>query len=221
MNRIPATNNSRRGLRKNKVKRINRMAPTSSTPAKVLDHVFPLLDTLSTNVNIVQAAEVKPFITSTTTIDVSVGQAFRLDQVNQYVNLAAVFDQYRIRMVEVTLIPRISEGNLGGTGSGLLHTVIDYDDAATVTTAAALDYANLVTVPGYQMIRRTFRPAIAGAAYTSGGVFTGYTNAMDQWLDCSSPTIEHYGLKTVWTVTNTVQYYDASIRFWLEFRNLH
>ena len=41
----------------------------------------------------------------------------------------------------------------------------------------------------------TFRvyPRISTAAYS--GAFTSYTNTKAPWIDCNSPTVQHFGMK--------------------------
>jgi len=138
-------------------------------------------------------------------------------------SLAAVFDQYRITMLEVTLWPQTTEGiptTTVGPPKGFVRTVIDYDDAANLTVVGAADaYANCITTEVTSPIRRCWKPRIAVAAY-AGSTFTGFVNSESQWLDAASSSIVYYGLKFAIDngTTGNVVGFDLSCRALFEWR---
>jgi hypothetical protein len=140
-----------------------------------------------------------------------------------YSSLAVCFDQYRLKMVEFILSPRI---NLQGAQAttpvqgGFLYTVIDYDDSTMPTLISqALGYSTCIVTPYNQSVRRCFKPRIAVSAYN--GSFTGYTNLADQWIDSASNNVAHFGVKVSLDTSPSasVQVFDAIIRTEWEFRS--
>jgi len=184
----------------------------------VRDPVFPLASTLGNKVyNIVAAVESSAFLTSSTTLPTFANQVVNLsffDKVSSYTN---IFDQYRIVMLELTLLPG-SGTVVSGGNSGMLSTVIDYDDGTNLTTVAqALDYATCLTTDGVTRHKRTYHPHTAEAAYS--GAFTSFANRSNSWIDCASNSVQYYGLKTAWSATTSIYVYDIIVRAWIQFRN--
>lgn len=140
---------------------------------------------------------------------------FSLSALDQSTQLAAIFDQYRIVKIEFWLIPQVpSAVNLGE-----LATVVDYDDAVALTTfAQAEDYQNCQVGRICEGHFRVFKPHIAVAAYS--GTFTSYANKADQWIDCTSTGVLHYGVKAISTVSASATGFDTMVRYHVEFRNV-
>jgi hypothetical protein len=137
-----------------------------------------------------------------------------------FTSLAAVFDQYRIPIVEMTFTPHSNSSSGTAPSSGQLLTVIDYDDSLGLgSIAAAVAYADCVSSPTYKMQRRCFRPRVAVAAYSTA--FTSYANLEAQWIDCSSPLVAHYGIKAIADTgtAGSLVAWDVIIRCYFEFRS--
>jgi 2'-5' RNA ligase len=146
--------------------------------------------------------------------------SFAFSNLDQYLSLSAVFDQYRIMEIECSFIPHLTVVNTVALYAGMFSTVVDYDDATPLTTVGqANDYQNCLTTGGSIPHKRRFTPHTAVAAY-GGGVFTSYTNLTHPWIDTTSPGVNHFGLKTAWTTTSTNAEYDLSVRYRLQFRNV-
>jgi hypothetical protein len=161
---------------------------------------------------------IEAVITQATASYVSWSPTLYANQIADITSLAAVFDQYKINMIEVVLKPR---GNAvaPNTSSGQLYSVIDYDDNNLLSNATtAVAYANCITTEYYQPNRRCFRPRIAMAAYGSG-TFGSYANIVAPWIDMNSLTVVHYGVKFVADPgTTPFQTWDATIRYDISFR---
>jgi hypothetical protein len=147
-------------------------------------------------------------------------QLASLDQVNTY---TALFDQYRIDEVQVTLRPTFNVGIQGlGTPSPIIYTVIDYDDSSALGTIAAFRQYNNCTETQFETVVRSFKPHAAMAAYT--GTFVGFANEESPWLDCSSTTIQHYGYKFAIAPppSSTTSLYSVALttRMKISFRNV-
>lgn len=134
-------------------------------------------------------------------------------------SLTAVFDQYRIPLIEVCFRPRANFEYSASANTGQLITVIDLDDSVPLTTMGqAADYANALIGRGIDSQRRVFRPHCALAAYS--GTFTSYANVASPWIDCTSSGVIHYGVKTAWSQTDSVYSVDFTVRILAEFRNV-
>jgi hypothetical protein len=170
-----------------------------------------------------KSSNIEGWLTQSSTLFQSVAPTFTVaNQCTDFTALSGVFDQYRIVAIECTAIPRINSATGGSTTamSGQLYTVLDFDDNSILgSVAAALAYENCIASPAYQVQRRCFKPRVALAAY--GGVsFSAYANAAAQWIDCSSSTVVHYGLKACCDAgtTGALQIWDLQIRSHVEFR---
>jgi hypothetical protein len=157
-------------------------------------------------------------ISSSTTLPTFSASYFTMAAVDQVASLTVCFDQYQIHMVEVSFLPSTCTTGVGNS-EGLFRSVIDYDDAAALTTIQqAADYSNCIVTPGYKKQIRTFVPHVAVASYA--GSFTGYTNIMAPWIDFSTTGVQHYGVKIAWDNTTTVSTYIQSARLWIKVRNV-
>jgi len=176
----------------------------------------PFIDNLP--YNIVQT------LNTTTLSSSTIGTAFGISNttfalLDQNVQLGAVFDQYRIAMVEVRYVPNSSLNTAPGSTYGILATVVYYDDSSNLPSyAAALDYSNCLETEGYKDHKHVYVPHIAVAAYS--GVFTSFANETAPWLDCSSNGVLHYGTKAAWTQTTNATTYNILQRVWFQFRNV-
>jgi hypothetical protein len=192
----------------------------AGTTEGVVDVTMPLAATINNrSYSVIQTSATVNTLTSSS-VSVTYGNfSYTLSLIDQVNSFTAVFDQYRIRMVELTFYPRVTVESLNTVNTGLLATVIDYDDASNLTSfAAALDYENCLVGRGLDPQKRTFIPHVAMAAYS--GAFTSFANVGDQWIDCASTGVVHYGAKTAWTITDVAYTMDAVSRVWLEFRNV-
>jgi len=146
------------------------------------------------------------------------GLAFMVSSLDQISSLTALFDQYRIIEIEVWIIPRTTN-NTVTSNTGLLATVVDYDDDTVLgTLGAALDYTNVVVGTGIEGHYRRFKPHAAMAAYS--GAFSAFANVESPWIDAASTGVRHYGLKSVWTATDIAYNSDILVRLHTEWRNV-
>lgn len=171
--------------------------------------------------DIFQAFISNGYLQSSATVPTYTAININLNQFPQATSLAAVFDLYRCMTVEYTLEPVISSVDSISNNAGTLFTALDYDDSnVPSSTTTLLEYANCITTVGYLPVVRTQIPAIAVAAYS--GAFTSYAERQRMWLNCSSLTIQHYGMKTAWTNTsNTAFQYNLYVRAWFQFKQSH
>jgi hypothetical protein len=207
----------RRSRRKNRQETV--VQGSSNVGQKYVQPLFPSRMIFDNQVyNIIQTVQ-KGNITSSTTLSTFTALNFQLNDLDQAASLSAIFDQYKIKMIEVEFIPgQNSQTSATGT-TGLFATVVDYDDAAAVATMGALfDYTNCISDAGFNKQRRTFHPHAALAAYS--GAFSSYANIESPWIDMNSLTVQHYGIKTGWTATPSVSIITVVVRYWIQCRNI-
>jgi hypothetical protein len=131
----------------------------------------------------------------------------------------AVFDSFRILEVEVVIRPSVTTGT-SSVQTPTVYTVIDYDDVSALTTAAAFrEYSNL-EMTQYETVVRKFVPTVQDVALNNGGSLTGYNTVFAPWIDCGTPSVDHFGFKIGMDAcaTNMYQNLDINTRFLVEFR---
>lgn len=134
-----------------------------------------------------------------------------LDMLPDYSEFTNLFDQYRINWMSLKMVPFQNVSLANSTGGqqclAVVHySVTDYDDATPYnpTTGGvqlmrekqSFKEKNFFTTKPF---KRATRPRIAMAAYASGA-FTSYANMKPQWIDCNSPSVQHYAFKGVFEV---------------------
>jgi len=178
--------------------------PMSTNP--VLDNVpYKVVQTIYNNSLLTTSVAVPTYATA----------AIAVSSLDQIGSLTALFDQYRVTLIEAWLTPT----NPVPPTSGQVVSVIDYDDnSALGSFASGLDYQNAVTFPPICGIYRRFRPHQALAAYA--GAFTSYANVENVWYDAGSPGVLNYGLKFAATTFSAAITYDLKLRVHTEWRNV-
>jgi len=173
----------------------------------------------ASQITIVNDIQPQNLLTTSVTIPTFGALTFLANSLDNFASLAAVFDQYRIDELQVLLYSDDMASATPGTAAGTWMSVVDLDDATVPTTMSQLGgYSSVVSTSGYQQHFHSWKPQFAVAAYS--GAFTSYSTSTG-WLDCSSPTVQYYGLKYGSTATAVVVTYTASIRYKVSFRSLH
>lgn len=137
--------------------------------------------------------------------DARQGFAFALSSIPNNSEFTSLYDQYCIKAVKVQIRPKHSSDELitqGGAAfpsgnTGLLASVIDYDDAGNPTDLATLlQYQNCKETRTYQLHTRYFKPKVNQAIFRTGTTATINAPKSNVWLDCSSASdVAHYGIK--------------------------
>lgn len=124
--------------------------------------------------------------------------SYTLNDLDQVTTFTALFDQYRIRKIQVTFRPAYNMAMLqtspfSGATTYNYH-VIDQDDATALTDAQLRQYDTCQVHTNVQQFTRTFTPRIASAAYS--GAFSSFANlSSNTWIDVASPSVQYYGTK--------------------------
>ncbi len=163
-----------------------------------------------------QEVLITSWLSSSNSAAVFASQYFTVSALDQITHLTAIFDQYRIVLVEIWLCPQQDESLSYDVN---LASVIDYDDATALTTyASALDYVNVVSTNGLVAHYRKFVPHCSLAAYS--GSFTSNANVAAPWIDAVSTSVQHYGFKVALSQSTQVLSYDMTYRLTTEWRNV-
>lgn len=147
-----------------------------------------------------------------------------------------LYDQYKIKGVQIRFVPKFSELSLVstvGTATGNakavipeIATVIDIDDADTVTYEEMIEYGTFRRQRFNREHKRYVIPRAATMVY-NGATSTAYgPMSRRQWLDMANDDVPHYALKYIVTPssfnTDTIGeaiYYDLYVTAYLAFKN--
>lgn len=151
---------------------------------------------------------------------------------------SALFDQYRIEKWKVDFIPAncsqmTQSGASGSNPTGFserIETVIDRDDNALLTNAAAiLEYDNYMTSPPWEThTRGPFTPNCQLGMLRTGSITAiGFNNNFpyeNNWIDVAYTDVQHFALKgripSANTAANNVQAsWYVVCTMWISFRN--
>lgn len=149
--------------------------------------------------------------------------SFALSDVADYLSYVGVWDQYRIAEIDLTLVPvTLQSAPSAGPSYAFCYVAPDYDDATTpANSVAMLSYSNVATLGPSEKYTLRIAPCVDIATTTSAAAtITGSMSSQSPWLDCSSPSVAHYGLKaavTQSTSTNLTQW-NLFARYVLQFR---
>lgn len=171
-------------------------------------------------------------IVSSVTSDVFTNQFFALSNVPNNSEFTALYDQYRINGVKVTVIPRGNTAEItASSGASTVYqgqstgvfSVIDYDDTTPLANInEACQYQNMKMTRATQQHTRYLVPRFNLQGITNQG--TGATGSMMNtrgWIDCTQINVPHFGLK--WAFQQNVNYnlsYDVKIDYYLAFKNV-
>lgn len=146
---------------------------------------------------------------------------FTLNDLNESSSFTNLFDQYRITKIQCVFIPLNLMQTAGTTSvtNSPMCIVVDYDDASTPASMVVLyNYQNVRFVGCQTRHVFAFKPRIALASYS--GSFTSYANVGNTWIDCSSPSVQHYAVKIGVDQCSQVPNWVFYARYFIEFRNI-
>lgn len=128
---------------------------------------------------------------------------FNLQDVTNYTELTAIYDQFRIDYItlKLTWSPKVVQSanvnNPGQTIYPILWYAKDYDDIVVPATLATLkERGNLRSfrlTPNREH-KISLKPAVLGAMYQSA-VATAYSPKWNQKIDMTNSSTPHYGIK--------------------------
>lgn len=156
---------------------------------------------------------------------------FKLSDLVQATTFTALYDQYRISKIKVIIGRTANMQPVGNATQALtfpsqqLWYVVDTDDASTPGSLSVIqEYAKAQcrNVLEDKEVHISWKPSCADALYA--GAFTSYGNRVSPWIDCSSPSVEHYGLKLCipCPINTTFAEQNFTIRtvYYVDFKNV-
>nr|WPR18745.1 MAG: capsid protein [Owegonang virus 22] len=167
---------------------------------------------------------------ASTLTDAPFAQVFRLNDLPGVSDFTALYDQYQIKAVKVTLMPKydtatqvVSSGTVPNSAHAMNRVIscIDYDDNTALTSIGdALQYQNHKMTKGIRDHSRYLKPRCLLEAY--GGIgLTHYMPRKNQWIDVANITTPHYGLK--WIITQSpgiALSYDMKVDYYIACKNV-
>lgn len=155
--------------------------------------------------------------------------SFQLSDLPNYTQFTNLYDQYRILAVKVEFVARTPPVQYYGvsaisSSAPVLYTAIDLDDVTTPTSTTLLAHESCkfhgaFTPMSTNKYVRWLKPATAVEMYQTGG-FGGYGARQNQWIDTTSSSVQHYGIK--WWIataaTTPAYYYDVVFTYYMEFK---
>lgn len=142
---------------------------------------------------------------------------FTLNGWSNYTEYTSLFDQYKIEEIECWIEPFETQSSVQAL-SGTLTSAVDIDDANTPTTIASVqDHQGAIVTNGVCGHYHRWKPHMAIAVYS--GAFTSFANAPASWIDCASPGVQHYGVKTAITATTNAIPYSLIAKALISFRS--
>lgn len=162
----------------------------------------------------------------------------QLQDLPNYSEFTSLYDTYSIVGVQFKMIPYATASLTGAAavaasqqGAVFIHSVIDYDDAATVPASESganslRQYATYrLTNPyryGGKGFKRYFKPKVATSVYQASA-FTGYKRQPFGFVDCNDADVQGYGLKGVIEVLSGGSaiplFFKSEATFYLKFRD--
>lgn len=157
-----------------------------------------------------------PILTTSTTVATFGASTFVLSSFDDYAQYTALFDQYKIDMLEIWIEPQNSQSTIS-SNVGMLMSAIDLDDANTPSNFNIVEAKqSALTTNGYDGHYHKWKPTVATALYS--GAFSSYGNTPSTWIDSASPNVQHFGLKLASLATAAVQNYVMNVRASVSFR---
>jgi len=169
---------------------------------------FETMTTLYSTVN-------RGVITSSSAAEGLYAFSFALSDVPDYLNYVAVWDVFCIKEIMLTFIPvTLQSAPSTGPAYAFAYVAPDFDDATTpANSTSMLSYATVAVLGPREKYSCKFPPRIDVATTTSAAAsVNGVMNVRNAWLDCSSPSVPHYGVKVAVTQSTS-----TSLTQWVMF----
>ena len=137
-----------------------------------------------------------------TVTNYSQGFPFRMNQVPNYTEYQALYDQYKLTGVSFKIMPKWTNPGNGANsttiaGVGQIISVIDYDDTlAPLTRDELLEFQTAKVTACNKQHVRYIKPKMLNLVYRTVST-QGYSVVPSKYLDMALVDVPHFGLK-VW-----------------------
>lgn len=165
----------------------------------------------------------KGVITSSSAAEGLYAFSFALSDVADYTAYTSVWDVFRIVDIVVTMVPvTLPAAPATGPAYAFCYISPDFDDATTpANSTALLSYASMSFLGPSDRYSFRFQPGVDVATTTSAAAsVNGVFNKKSPWLDCSSPSVPHYGVKAAVTqsTSTSLTQWCLFARYTIEFK---
>lgn len=127
------------------------------------------------------------------------GRAFRLNELPGVTDFTNLFDQYCITKIVLKFFPcgtEVSASEITSYTAPRITIAQDFDDITTpLTESELLEMKGHRTYQFTKPITHVIKPAINAEVYRSG-ITSSYSPKWNQWIDCATVDVPHYGIKT-------------------------
>jgi hypothetical protein len=151
-----------------------------------------MINWMTQNITIVAAQSVS------STGDTEVNFAFKLTDVSNFASWSALYDQYCIYAVSVSIAVTSSADAFSGT-QGRLTTAIDFDNSNNLGSEALVQQyitADTVEISPNLVVQRFIKPCVKSAVFNNTTSTNGAVGRL--WIDSNAQAISHYGLRSYW-----------------------
>jgi hypothetical protein len=157
--------------------------------------------------------------TTSTGGEINSALVFEANQIDNFNNFSSIFDQYRVDLLEVWIVPQLPVVTQSANRGGVSISVVDFTDGNTATVAVLQEYESaLVSHTGSGHYRR-FTPHVNVTAYAGGSA--EFINVTAPWVDCAFPDVEFHAVKFSTTATSGAAVpYDLFLRAHISFRQV-
>jgi len=162
---------------------------------------------------------VQAWFSTSTTVNTSTATYFQISNTPSFSSMSAVWDQYRIDLLEFWLLPRQQIIDTNGVNPGQIVSAIDLDDNSNVAFPALSGYQSAIVTSGTVGHYHRWQPHAAIAAYSS--TFSSFANVKSPWIDCANGNVQHYGCKIAATPSTNIMVFDYNVRFTVTYRGVH
>lgn len=146
----------------------------------------------------------------------------------QFASWSAVFDQYKIELIECWFTPFGPATQPGYNADVRFYSVLDYDDSnSNLTVASIQEYENCVTTRCSQGHYIKFRPHVGQLNFVGALPSTtnnlGLSNRPSVWLDAAFTNVQHFGIKMIIdpVISNGDLKVDLFTRITVSFKNVY
>lgn len=162
---------------------------------------------------------VKAAYASSAVTDTLFSRKFALSDLANYTEFTSLYDQYKIRAIKFSLIPRVTEADTSQSVP-TVSTCIDFDDnTAPSSIDDMVQYQNFKMTRGNKIHNRYWKPAVSSMAWNSG-VGTAYTVSKNLWIDVGSSGIPYFGIKGCIQQSAVAQTFDLKVDYYMMFKNV-
>lgn len=149
------------------------------------------------------------------------GLNFQLANLPNYTEFTGLYDQYMIKGIKISLIPKHTETGLGTTTQANMWSVIDMDDSTgPANLEVLLQYANVKRTRMNQVHTRYLKPAVSSEVYATG-IASTYAPKKNVWLDATNANVEHYGVKLWFDARGTQPVtFDVQVKYYLAMKSI-